>query len=150
MTIGTILKEKGGDVVSVSPSASLPEIAAIIASRRIGAVVVLSESSRLAGIVSERDVVKALAAKGEAALRMTAQDIMTKVVVTATPQTSVNEAMALMDEGYFRHLPVVDNGAMVGIISVRDVVRAHMQHQAQEVDSLKDYVFRGSQTGGLR
>ena len=75
---------------------------------------------------------------------------MTKVAVTATPLTTVNEAMALMDEGYFRHLPVVDSGAMVGIISVRDVVRAHMQHQAQEVDSLKDYVFRGSQTGGLR
>jgi len=80
---------------------------------------------------------------------MTAQDIMTQAVVTATPQTSVNEAMALMDEGYFRHLPVVDNGAMVGIISVRDVVRAYIQEQAQEVDNLKDFVFRGSQTSGL-
>ena len=150
MTIASILKEKGGEVISVTPHTSLPEIASIIASRRIGAVVVLAEAKRLAGIVSERDVVKAIAAKGEAALQMTAEDIMTKVVVTATPLTTVNEAMALMDEGYFRHLPVVDSGAMVGIISVRDVVRAHMQHQAQEVDSLKDYVFRGSQTGGLR
>ncbi len=150
MTIASILKEKGGDVVSVAPTASVPEIASIIASRRIGAVVVLDQAAQLAGIVSERDIVKALAAQGEAVLRLTAEDIMTKVVVTATPQTSVNEAMAMMDEGYFRHLPVVDNGTMVGIISVRDVVRSHMQHQAQEVDSLKDYVFRGSQTGGLR
>lgn len=149
MSIASILKEKGGKVVSVTPSTSVPEIASIIASRRIGAVVVLGEDSRLAGIVSERDVVKALASKGEAALRMTAQDIMTQAVVTATPQTSVNEAMALMDEGYFRHLPVVDNGAMVGIISVRDVVRAYIQEQAQEVDNLKDFVFRGSQTSGL-
>lgn len=150
MTIASILKEKGREVVSVTPATSLPEIASIIASRRIGAVVVLAEAARLAGIVSERDVVKALASKGEAALSMTAQDIMTEAVVTASPQTSVNEAMAIMDEGYFRHLPVVDNGAMIGIISVRDVVRAHIQQQAQEVDSLKDYVFRGSQTGGLR
>ena len=150
MSLGSILKGKGGEVISVGLTASVQEIASIIASRRIGAVVVLAEGSRLAGIVSERDVVKAVATKGEAALQLTAADIMTALVVTATPQTSVDEAMSLMDEGYFRHLPVVDDGAMVGIISVRDVVRAHIQHQALEVESLKDYVFRGSQTDGLR
>lgn len=150
MTIAAILKEKGREVVSVTPSTTVPEIVSIIASRRIGAVVVLAEVAGLAGIVSERDVVKALAAGGEAALRMTAQDIMTEAVVTASPKTTVNEAMAVMDAGYFRHLPVVDDGVLVGIISVRDVVRSHMRKQAQEVDSLKDYVFRGSQTSGLR
>ena len=134
----------------MTPAASVQEIASIIASRRIGAVVVLADEARLAGIVSERDVVKAIAAKGEAALTLTAQDIMTRTVITAAPHTPLNEALAIMDEGYFRHLPVVENGALVGIISVRDVVRAHMQHQALEVDSLKDYVFRGSQTSGLR
>lgn len=150
MTIASILKEKGSEVVSVRPSASVPEIASIIASRRIGAVVVLGEMAALAGIVSERDVVNALAANGDAVLQMRAQDIMTKAVVTATPRTSVNQAMAMMEEGSFRHLPVVDDGVMVGIISVRDVVRAYIQLQAQEVDTLKDYVFRGSQTDGLR
>ena len=150
MTIASILKEKGGEVVSVTLTASVQEIASIIASRRIGAVVVLADAARLAGIVSERDVVKAIASNADAALRLTAQDIMTKVVVTATPQTSVDDAMTLMDEGYFRHLPVIDNGTMVGIISVRDVVRALIQHQAQEVDTLKDYVFRGAHTSGLR
>ena len=150
MTIASILKEKGREVVSVTPTTTVSEIASIISSRRIGAVVVLADAARLAGIVSERDVVKALAAQGEQVLRMTAQDIMTKAVITASPHTSVNDAMALMDEGYFRHLPVVDEGIMVGIISVRDVVRAQIQQQAQEVDSLKDYVFRGSQTSGLR
>ncbi len=150
MQISSILKEKGGEVVSVAPDTSVSEISSIIASRRIGAVVVLAERSRLAGIVSERDVVKAIAARGAAALQLTAQDIMTQAVVTASPTTSVNEAMAVMDEGYFRHLPVVDGGALIGIISVRDVVRAHIQQQSQEVDSLKDFVFRGSQTGGLR
>lgn len=150
MTIGTILKEKGAEVVSVTPSASVPEIASIIASRRIGAVVVLGEAHQLAGIVSERDVVKAVAAHGDAALRMTAADIMTKTVITASPTTSINDAMTLMDDGYFRHLPVVADGALVGIISVRDAVRAFIQRQAAEVDSLTDYVHRGSQTGGLR
>jgi CBS domain-containing protein len=150
MKIAAILAEKGREVVSVTGPASVREIVSIIASRRIGAVVVLAEADRLAGIVSERDVVKALAAKGEAALNMTAQDIMTEAVITATPETSINEAIAMMDEGYFRHLPVVDGGKLVGIISVRDVVRAHMQTQALEVDSLKDYVFRGSKTDGLR
>lgn len=149
MTIAAILKQKGGEVVSVAPSASVTEIASIISSRRIGAVVVLADG-RLAGIVSERDVVKAIANSGETALKMTAQDIMTKAVITATPQTSVNDAMSLMDEGYFRHLPVVDEGSLVGIISVRDAVRAYIQHQAMEVDSLTEFVFRGAQTGGLR
>ena len=150
MTVAAILADKGGEVVSVTGDASVQEIASIIATRRIGAVLVLAEASRLAGIVSERDVVKAIAAKGDAALKLTAQDIMTQAVITATPETSFNEAIALMDEGYFRHLPVIDRGKLVGIISVRDVVRAHMQHQALEVDSLKDYVFRGSKTDGLR
>ena len=149
MTIAAILKQKGGEVVSVAPSASVTEIASIISSRRIGAVVVLSDG-RLAGIVSERDVVKAIAHSGEAALKMTAQDIMTQAVITATPQTSVNDAMSIMDDGYFRHLPVVDEGSLVGIISVRDAVRAYIQHQAMEVDSLTEFVFRGAQTGGLR
>ncbi len=149
MTIAAILKEKGGDVISVTPQARVTEIAATIASRRIGAVVVLDET-QLAGIVSERDVVKAIAAHGGAALELTARDIMTSKVVTATPQTSVQEAMTLMDDGYFRHLPVIADGDLVGIISVRDVVRARIRHQEAEVDSLTDYVYRGSQTGGLR
>ena len=150
MTIAAILKDKGTDVITVTPSAKVPEIAAIIASRRIGAVVVQDAPGALVGIVSERDVVKAVAAQGDAALQMTAADIMTKAVITATRNTSVNEAMTMMDSGYFRHLPVVEDGKLVGIISVRDVVRAVIQVQEHEVESLKSYVFRGEQQGGLR
>ena len=150
MTIAAILKDKGAEVISVKPSARVTEIASIIASRRIGAVLVLDDTGGLAGIVSERDVVKAVAANADTALSLTAADIMTKTVVTATPKTSVNDAMALMDEGYFRHLPVVDDGSLVGIISVRDVVRAYIQHQAMTVDSLTEFVHRGGQTSGLR
>ena len=150
MTVAAVLRQKGADVVTVALSATVQEIAAIITSRRIGAVVVLAEAGRLGGIVSERDVVKALANQGEAALRLTAADIMTRDVITATPRTTLDEAMELMDTGYFRHLPVVEDGRMVGIISIRDAVRAHIQAQEQEVDSLKDYVHRGAKADGLR
>lgn len=145
-----MLKQKGSEVVTIAPSATVQEIAALISSRRIGAVVVLSDDKRLAGIVSERDVVKAIANKGDAALRLTAADIMTVEVITATPRTTMDQAMEMMDAGYFRHLPVLDQGVMVGIISVRDAVRAHIQAQAQEVDSLMDYVHRGAKADGLR
>ncbi len=150
MTVAAILRQKGNEVVSVAPTATVSEIAAIISSRRIGAVVVLQPPRQLAGIVSERDVVKALASEGSAALQLTAADLMTRAVVTASPGTTVHEAMELMDEGYFRHLPVVAEGELVGIVSVRDVVRARIQEQAMEVDSLKEFVHRGAHQGGLR
>jgi CBS domain-containing protein len=150
MTVAAVLKQKGNDVVTIAPSATVQEIAAIISSRRIGAVVVLGPGNELAGIVSERDVVKAIATHSQAALAMTAADIMTRDVTTATPRTTIDEAMAQMDAGYFRHLPVVDGGAMVGIVSVRDVVRAHIQQQEHEVDSLKSFVLRGAPAVGLR
>jgi CBS domain-containing protein len=149
MTVAAVLKQKGAEVITVPPSASVLEVARLITSRRIGAVVVC-DGERLAGIVSERDVVKAVAAQADAALTLTAADIMTREVTTATLRTTMDEAMAMMDAGYFRHLPVVDDGKLVGIVSVRDAVRAHIQHQEQEVDSLKAYVFRGAQADGLR
>jgi CBS domain-containing protein len=150
MTVAAVLKQKGKDVVTVEPSVTVREIAAIITSRRIGAVVVVGPQQELEGIVSERDVVKAVASNGEAALAMTAADIMTRDLVVASPRTTIDEAMAQMDAGYFRHLPVVDGGVMVGIISVRDVVRAHIQEQEHEVDSLKAFVLRGAPAVGLR
>ena len=149
MTVAALLKQKGSNVITVSSSTSVIEIARTITANRIGAVVVC-DGEHLAGIVSERDVVKAVTNHNEAALRLTAADIMTKDVTTASPRTTIDEAMAMMDAGYFRHLPVVDDGKMVGIISVRDVVRAHIQHQEQEVHSLKAYVFRGAEADGLR
>ena len=149
MLVAAVLKQKGADVITASPASSVKELAHTITSRKIGAVVVC-DGERLAGIVSERDVVKAISQHGAAALELTAADIMTKAVTTASPRTTMDEAMAMMDSGYFRHLPVVEGGVMVGIISVRDVVRAQIQLQAQEVDSLKSYVFRGAEANGLR
>ena len=150
MNLSAILKAKGGEVVSVTPSATVKEIAAVITARKIGAVVVLAEDKTLAGIISERDVVRVVSEHGTDGLTLTAGQVMTQAVTTASPQTDVNAAMELMDSGYFRHLPVVEGGALVGIISIRDAVRAHIQDQANEVDDLKSYVFRGAQVSGLR
>jgi CBS domain-containing protein len=130
MTIAAVIREKGRNVVSVSPEAGIAEIASIIASRRIGAVVVLADHGGLVGIVSERDVVKALARHGVRALELTASDLMTRQVTTVAMQTSVDQAMEIMDAGYFRHLPVMDGTELAGIVSIRDLVKHRIRvHQ---------------------
>lgn len=140
MTVASILRNKGNTVISVRPDTPLMDLVATIASRRIGAVLVLDDAGELAGIVSERDVVKALATKGPELHTVNAGDVMTANVTTVTPKTTINEAMELMDRGYFRHLPVLDRGELVGIISVRDVVRARIDHHVEENASLVSYI----------
>ena len=142
MSVAAILKHKTGDVASVAPEATVADIATILSDRRIGAVLVL-EAGRLAGIVSERDIVHRLAKHGAAALDMTASQVMTRHLQTATPHTSVGDAMAMMTAGRFRHLPVLEGYALVGIISIGDVVKARIDAQENEVDSLKAYVAGG-------
>jgi CBS domain-containing protein len=140
MTVASILREKGNTIISVRPDTPLMELVETISSRRIGAVLVLDDLGRLAGIVSERDVVKALAARGADLHKVSAGDVMTANVTTVTPTTTINEAMELMDRGYFRHLPVLDESALVGIISVRDVVRAKIDHHVEENQTLVSYI----------
>jgi CBS domain-containing protein len=140
MTIAAILKHKGHDVACVRPTTTIGELARDLSERRIGAVVVLDTANQLHGIISERDIVRALAANGAAALEMTAGQLMTREVRTITRHTTVNEAMTLMTAGRFRHLPVVEGGVLVGIVSIGDVVKARIMQQEQEVDSLKAYV----------
>jgi CBS domain-containing protein len=136
-TIAAVLLQKGPDVICVAPFATLPEIAEIIAARRIGAVVVLDPDRTLIGIVSERDVVRAIAEHGAAAMKRTAEDLMTRKVVTASPETTVERAMEMMDAGYFRHLPVVQAGELVGIVSIRDLARHRALEQATEAERLR-------------
>jgi CBS domain-containing protein len=142
MTVAAVLKQKGSAIVSVSPEASMTEIADIIATRRIGALVVLDTDNRIVGIVSERDVVKAVAAHRERALSMKASELMTPKPTTAGPDTSVDEAMQIMDTGYFRHLPVLQDGRLIGIISVRDLVKYRIMQQKADLEDLTSYVFR--------
>lgn len=142
MSVAAVLRYKKGSIVSVDKAASVVEIAAIITSKRIGAVLVLTAEGGVAGIVSERDVVKALSTHGAAVLSLTAGDLMTRDVKTATPETTVDEAMEIMDTGYFRHLPVLERGRLVGIISIRDLVKYRIMQHEHDVDSLRAYISR--------
>ncbi len=140
MTIAAILKHKGYDVVSVNPTATIAEVAALLSERRIGAVLVMDVAEQLLGIVSERDIVHSLAANGAATLGMSAGQLMTRALHTVTPQTSEVEAMTVMTASRVRHLPVIENGVLVGMISIGDVVKARIMQQDHEVDNLRAYV----------
>jgi len=140
MTVAAILKHKGHQVTTVVPTASIAEVAAVLATHRIGAVLVMDRAEQLLGIVSERDIVRSLAANGGHTLEMTAGQLMTRALQIASPDTTVEEAMHMMTEGRFRHLPVIDHGRVAGLISIGDVVKARIMQQTHEVDSLRAYV----------
>jgi len=140
MTVAAILRHKGYEIASIPPTATIAEVARTLSQRRIGAVLVMDSADQLLGIVSERDIVTSLAANGATTLEMTAGQLMTRTLKTATPRTTVAEAMEMMTAGRFRHLPVVENGALVGLVSIGDVVKARILQQESEVDSLKAYV----------
>jgi len=143
MTIAAVLKEKGASIISVAPETPIPEVAHVISTRRIGAVVVLDRAGLLVGILSERDVVKALAQRGAAVLDLRAQDIMTRDVTMVDPATPVDVAMEIMDRGYFRHLPVaVQDGKLLGIVSIRDLVKYRIMLHQHDLESMKAYVTR--------
>ena len=139
MTVAAILRHKGAEVATATPGQSIAEIAGILSRRRIGAVVVM-EGAALAGILSERDILYALAEHGAATLDMPAAALMTRDVTTATPATTYDEAIRAMTEGRFRHMPVLSGGALAGIVSIGDVVKARMMEQETEVDGLRAYV----------
>lgn len=143
MNVKLILDRKGRDVATAAPTAQIVEITKILAERRIGAVVLTGADDRLVGIVSERDVVRALAIKGPAMLTDPVSTIMTRGVVTCTPDERVDEIMRKMTEGKFRHIPVVAEGRLAGIISIGDVVKQRMTELEAETNAMRDYIVMG-------
>jgi CBS domain-containing protein len=139
-TVAAILKHKGYQVTTVNPTMTIDRVASVLSEQRIGAVLVIDSAGQLLGIVSERDIVRCLAANGARTLEMTAGQLMTRALQVARPETTVAEAMTRMTVGRFRHLPVMENGTLVGLISIGDVVKARIMDQEDEVDSLKAYV----------
>ena len=139
-TVAAILKHKGYQVTTVSPTLSIERVTSVLAEHRIGAVLVVDSAGQLLGIVSERDIVRCLAANGARTLEMTAGQLMTRALQVAHPDTTVAEAMARMTVGRFRHLPVMEREVLAGLISIGDVVKARIMEQEGEVDSLKAYV----------
>jgi CBS domain-containing protein len=140
MTIAAILKTKGYDVTTVAPTTTIADVAGVLSDHRIGAVPVVDRADQLLGILSERDIVRSLAANGDTTLQMTAGQLMTRVLFTVTPETTVPEAMQTMTSGRVRHLPVMKDNVMIGMISIGDVVKARITQQTQEVESLRAYV----------
>ncbi len=140
MILAHILKQKDGHIAAVAPTDTIAAVVETLGARRIGAVLVLDAGGQLLGIVSERDVVRSLARAGAGTLEMTAGQLMTRELRVAAPTTSVSEAMSLMTEGRFRHLPVMEGGHLVGIVSIGDVVKERVSEQEHEVDSLRAYV----------
>jgi CBS domain-containing protein len=139
-TVAAILKHKGYQVTTVSPTLSIDRVASVLAEHRIGAVLVVDSAGQLLGIVSERDIVRCLATNGARTLEMTAGQLMTRALQVAHPDTTVAEAMTRMTVGRFRHLPVMERDVLAGLISIGDVVKARIMEQEGEVDSLKAYV----------
>lgn len=138
MNVQGILQAKGAAVVTIRPDATVAELVAGLRDNRIGAMVVSEDGERVDGIVSERDVVRALAAAGGRAVDQRVGDIMTRSVRTCEPADSVKSLMELMTMHRIRHLPVVANGRLVGIVSIGDVVKTRLDEVATETSVLRE------------
>jgi CBS domain-containing protein len=140
MTVKAILSRKGSDVATIAPMASLSEAVRLLAQRRIGAVVVTGPDNRVAGILSERDIVRAMSERGPAALDDNVAAVMTRKVMTCTEAETVAAIMERMTAGKFRHLPVVEQGRLTGIISIGDVVKWRLEEIEGETNALREYI----------
>lgn len=140
MTVKAILSRKGGDVVTIAPTANLTDAVKLLAGRRIGAILVTGPDNRVAGILSERDIVRAVAERGHAALEENVAAVMTRKVTTCTEADTIAVIMERMTEGKFRHMPVVDQGKLVGVISIGDVVKWRVEEIEGESAALRDYI----------
>ena len=143
MQVRHILRDKGHEVFTITSDATLSEAARLLASKRIGAVVVRDRDGSLAGILSERDIVRALAQASVAALPDMVAKHMTRAVATCCETDSVDDLMEMMTRGRFRHVPVVDDDKLTGIVSIGDVVKTRIAETVQEAQSLREYIAAG-------
>ncbi len=143
MLVQQILTSKGGEggVISVTPDAKVADVAQLLSSKRIGTVVVSSDGNALDGILSERDIVRELGKRGAGCLNETVDGMMTSKLVTCTPQDTADGVLKMMTDGRFRHLPVVDDGKLIGLISIGDVVKARLAELSMEKDALQGMIM---------
>ena len=140
MNVEQLLSGKGREVISVQPHRTLAEAVRVLSERRIGAVVVMGADGALVGILSERDIIRALGELGPSALESAVSRSMTSKVVTCRPQTSVDELMEIMTTGRFRHVPVVENGRVTGLVSIGDVVKHRVAAIEAESQAMRNYI----------
>jgi CBS domain-containing protein len=144
MTVSAILSTKGTDVATASPHRTISEIANTLAEMRIGAILITGSDGSVKGIISERDIVRAIAKKGAAALDDSASQHMTSKVITCRRDDLIADVMEEMTKGRFRHMPVVEKERLVGIISIGDVVKHRIAETVAESKSLRDYIQMAS------
>lgn len=140
MNVKTILAAKGGDIISIEPTADLAAAAKLLSTHRIGAVVIRGAGGRLAGILSERDIVRAVAEQGADALAISVGQAMTRNVVICGENDSIADIMERMTAGKFRHMPVLRDGQMIGVVSIGDVVKQRVEECERDADALRDYI----------
>jgi len=143
ITVDQILNEKGRDVATISSQKTLSAAAAMLDEKRIGAVVALTENGETCGVLSERDIVRHFARSGADALNMTVEDAMTRAVITIEPTETVESGLSLMTDRRIRHLPVVSSGALVGLVSIGDLVKWKMADTEAEAEAMKSYIASG-------
>ena len=146
MNVKAILAAKvsgalGGDIISIEPTADLAAAIKLLSVHRIGAVLIRGAGGRLAGILSERDIVRAIAEQGAAALTSSIGQVMTRNVATCGEDDSIASIMERMTEGKFRHMPVLAKGELIGLVSIGDVVKQRVGEIEQESEAMRDYIL---------
>lgn len=143
MRIADLLRHKGSDVATVPPAISVAGLLEDLSRHNVGAMVVVDETGSVAGIVSERDVVRRLHERGAELLHEPVSEIMTTSVVTCEPTESVDSLASIMTERRIRHMPVVSGGRLVGIVSIGDVVRSRIEQLESDREQLESYIAQG-------
>ena len=140
MNVKAILAAKGGDIVCIEPSADLAAAVKLLSTHRIGAVLIRGAGGRLSGILSERDIMRAISEHGAAALTLPVGQVMTRNVATCGEDDSIASIMERMTAGKFRHMPVVAKGELIGLVSIGDVVKQRVGEIEQESEAMRDYI----------
>ena len=143
MIIANILKVKGRSVTTARPDDTVQEMADRLAHKKIGAIVIVGGGGSVIGIISERDLIRVIAQRGADALSMPVSEVMTREVVVCSEATSVDDIMEMMTNGRFRHLPVVEESRLVGIVSIGDIVKHHIAEVELEVSAMRGYFATG-------
>lgn len=140
MLVRHILREKGSEIIAIAADATLAEASRLLAAKRIGALIVRGDAGELSGILSERDVVRAVAEESAGALSRSVRAYMTSEVATCGEDDSVDALMEMMTRGRFRHVPVMRDGALAGLVSIGDVVKSRIEETVREAAALREYI----------
>lgn len=143
MLVQSILTEKGSNIISVKAETSIAEVAQILKDQRIGAVLVLEDDGTIDGVLSERDIVRGLATQGARVLDAEAKTLMTRDVISCGVSVDLRDAMALMTKHRIRHLPIVEDDKLIGLISIGDLVKYRIQEAEGEAEALRGYIAAG-------